>query len=31
MMPHPERASDAMLGGNDGVTVFKSMMKWAKC
>jgi phosphoribosylformylglycinamidine synthase I len=31
MMPHPERASDASLGGNDGLLVFKSMMKWAEC
>ena len=31
MMPHPERASDSALGGTDGLTVFKSMVEWAKC
>jgi phosphoribosylformylglycinamidine synthase len=31
MMPHPERASDVSLGGNDGLMVFKSMMRWVEC
>jgi phosphoribosylformylglycinamidine synthase len=31
MMPHPERASDVSLGGNDGLMVFKSMMSWIEC
>jgi phosphoribosylformylglycinamidine synthase len=26
MMPHPERASEAQLGGNDGLKVFQSMV-----
>jgi phosphoribosylformylglycinamidine synthase len=30
MMPHPERASDISLGGDDGLMVFKSMMRWAE-
>ncbi|WP_297089708.1 phosphoribosylformylglycinamidine synthase I [Thermococcus sp.] len=29
-MPHPERASDRFLGGEDGLRVFKSMVEWAK-
>lgn len=28
MMPHPERCSEAILGGTDGYQVFASMMKW---
>lgn len=28
MMPHPERASSPLLGGDDGLKVFKSMMEW---
>jgi phosphoribosylformylglycinamidine synthase I len=31
MMPHPERASDRMLGGTDGLRVFESMVEWARC
>jgi phosphoribosylformylglycinamidine synthase I len=31
MMPHPERASDSSLGGTDGLRVFESMVKWARC
>ena len=26
MMPHPERASEAVLGSEDGLKIFKSMM-----
>jgi phosphoribosylformylglycinamidine synthase len=29
MMPHPERACDAALGGTDGLKVFGSMLKWS--
>jgi phosphoribosylformylglycinamidine synthase len=29
MMPHPERASDIALGGEDGLKVFESMLKWS--
>lgn len=29
MMPHPERASEAALGGTDGLKVFESMAEWA--
>ena len=25
MMPHPERASDALLGSTDGIAIFQSM------
>lgn len=28
MMPHPERCSEAILGGTDGYQVFASMMNW---
>lgn len=31
MMPHPERASDRLLGGTDGLKVFKSMVEWVRC
>jgi phosphoribosylformylglycinamidine synthase subunit PurQ / glutaminase len=27
MMPHPERAVDKLVGGNDGLNVFKSILK----
>ncbi len=27
MMPHPERAADAILGNQDGVAIFESMLK----
>lgn len=30
MMPHPERCSEALLGGTDGFKVFASMIKWAR-
>jgi phosphoribosylformylglycinamidine synthase len=26
MMPHPERASDPLMGSKDGLAVFKSMV-----
>jgi len=28
LMPHPERASEAELGSNDGLTIFRSMVQW---
>ncbi|HEY0369697.1 MAG TPA: phosphoribosylformylglycinamidine synthase subunit PurQ [Chthoniobacterales bacterium] len=28
LMPHPDRASDARLGSNDGRQIFESMMQW---
>ena len=28
MMPHPERASEALLGSEDGRIIFESMIKW---
>jgi phosphoribosylformylglycinamidine synthase len=31
MMPHPERASDHILGGTNGLKVFESMLEWARC
>lgn len=31
MMPHPERASDAALGGRDGLKVFESMLESGRC
>lgn len=30
MMPHPERCSEMILGGNDGKQVFASMLSWLK-
>lgn len=30
MMPHPERCSEAVLGGTDGYGVFASMIHWLK-
>ena len=30
MMPHPERASDRWLGGEDGLRLFRSMVEWAR-
>tara|TARA_Y100000768_G_scaffold79844_2_gene56704 strand:+ start:5033 stop:5725 length:693 start_codon:yes stop_codon:yes gene_type:complete len=27
MMPHPEKASEKLIGGDDGLTIFKSIMK----
>lgn len=29
MMPHPERAADSLLGGNDGLAFFKSIVQLA--
>jgi phosphoribosylformylglycinamidine synthase subunit PurQ / glutaminase len=29
LMPHPERACEALLGGEDGRVIFESVMKWA--
>jgi phosphoribosylformylglycinamidine synthase subunit PurQ / glutaminase len=28
LMPHPERASDSLLGGTDGRPIFQSMIDW---
>ena len=28
MMPHPERSSETDLGSNDGLLIFKSIVKW---
>ena len=30
MMPHPERCSEKQLGSQDGLFIFKSMVKWVK-
>ena len=30
MMPHPERAVDALLGNQDGVSLFESLLNLAK-
>ena len=30
MMPHPERACEALLGGEDGLLLWKSVVEWAK-
>lgn len=30
MMPHPERYCDGVLGGTDGIRVFKSLAEWMK-
>ena len=29
-MPHPERASDRILGSEDGLRLFRSMVEWAR-
>jgi phosphoribosylformylglycinamidine (FGAM) synthase-like amidotransferase family enzyme len=29
LMPHPERISDEMLGSNEGLKVFKSVLSYA--
>jgi len=29
LMPHPERACEALLGGEDGRVIFESVLKWA--
>jgi phosphoribosylformylglycinamidine synthase I len=31
MMPHPERSSQTILGGTDGLKVFESMVEWTSC
>jgi phosphoribosylformylglycinamidine synthase len=28
MMPHPERAAESLLGSNDGLVVFQSLLSW---
>ncbi|MBI2264007.1 MAG: phosphoribosylformylglycinamidine synthase subunit PurQ [Armatimonadetes bacterium] len=28
MMPHPERCSEAILGGNDGLLIWRSLITW---
>lgn len=30
MMPHPERCSEEVLGGTDGLKIFASMLKWCQ-
>ncbi len=30
MMPHPERCSEAVLGGTDGLNIFTSMLNWCR-
>jgi phosphoribosylformylglycinamidine synthase len=30
MMPHPERACEALTGGEDGLLIWKSVLDWAK-
>ncbi len=30
MMPHPERCSEEVLGGTDGLKIFASMLKWCR-
>jgi len=30
MMPHPERACEPLLGGEDGLLIWKSVAEWAK-
>ncbi len=29
MMPHPERACEALLGGEDGLFIWRSLLRWA--
>jgi phosphoribosylformylglycinamidine synthase I len=29
MMPHPERACEALMGGEDGLLIWKSVLEWA--
>jgi phosphoribosylformylglycinamidine synthase len=29
MMPHPERACEALMGGEDGFLIWKSVLEWA--
>ncbi len=30
MMPHPERACEAIMGGEDGLLLWQSVVEWAK-
>jgi len=30
MMPHPERACEALLGGEDGLAIWRSLLEWAR-
>ena len=30
LMPHPERACEQLLGGEDGLAIWRSVLKWAK-
>jgi phosphoribosylformylglycinamidine synthase len=30
MMPHPERACEALMGGEDGLLIWRSVIEWAK-
>ncbi|HEY8491589.1 MAG TPA: phosphoribosylformylglycinamidine synthase subunit PurQ [Dehalococcoidia bacterium] len=30
MMPHPERASEALMGGEDGLAIWRSIIHWAE-
>ena len=30
MMPHPERACEGLMGGEDGLPVWRSVLEWAK-
>jgi phosphoribosylformylglycinamidine (FGAM) synthase-like amidotransferase family enzyme len=30
MMPHPERACEALMGGEDGLLLWQSVVQWAK-
>ena len=30
MMPHPERACEALMGGEDGLAIWRSLLGWAK-
>ena len=30
MMPHPERAVEALMGGEDGLAIWRSALEWAK-
>ena len=30
MMPHPERACEALMGGEDGLFIWQSVLEWAK-
>jgi phosphoribosylformylglycinamidine synthase len=30
MMPHPERAVERLLGGEDGLPIWRSVLQWAR-